>query len=596
MALSIDPPILEITSIVLWSMLAMFVGSNLFWVYEVSLVWRTYEPPPLVHGAEAVQVRILTIDAEAVVQRTVDELPHDLTDRHVIAETPLSIDGAEVHVVPDSFECDAVRKGRALEWARQNLVCEKEFVLFLDEDTIVSEFHGLPDSDIVQFREEPQRTDSIIPYISEIYRMGFQIEQLAFGQFDYPLYTWGGGLAIRKSVEDRITWNTATVIEDTKFVWRAVSDGDIDFSVVPTRFENQAPPSLRSMISQRRRWIAGSREEHGILPLDYMLLYGLRDISWGLSPLAPVLFLLPFLIDGIVVYQSQFKALAGLLFGLVFVWAVIGIRYHGTPLPESILLLLLSPVIVIPHAAGALVGLISAPSTFEVTTKVQPEELAARRERTSQRPSFPVMDEPGTGLVLGSELGPDTILEVIGETDPDSPSGLVVSLAKEDRTSFPNQLESIVNRRLRIDLLPVGQSAGAATSVNDDIRVTREVRNPDDPVYLVFLIDHYLEVAPSGKRAVIWFDSLDILLGSRELPEVVDFVSTVTRLAHRFGANVYFPLDAANVEDQTVYALRRVCDTVISTDAGRSLELAILDGSNRDTPAYGGFDSSATTT
>lgn len=166
---------------------------------------------PIEHPPEAVQIRILTIAGEAVVQQTVNSIPESVESIKVIAEEEINITGADVHVVSDGFTCKATRKARAIEWARLNVNCDQQFVLYLDEDTVVREFHGLPDTDIVQLSERPIRSDGWIPYLAEMFRMGFQIEMRTFPRFKYPLYAWGGGFAVKKSLEDEITWDVNTV-------------------------------------------------------------------------------------------------------------------------------------------------------------------------------------------------------------------------------------------------------------------------------------------------------------------------------------------------------------------------------------------------
>ncbi|MFB6197283.1 MAG: glycosyltransferase family 2 protein, partial [Halobacteriaceae archaeon] len=246
----------SLLGVLLLGVAGLYIVSIFSWLYEVIQGWRS-TPDPVTFGPDAVQVRILTINAEATVQKTVNELPDTLTDRHVIAETPIEIDGATVHVVPDEFECVAKDKGRALEWARRTLSCEKEYVLFLDEDTLVPEFPGLPDADLIQFREYPMKTDSWWAFWAEIIRMGWQLEQTGFRQNDIPMYTWGGGLAVRKQIEDEITWNFESLIEDSVFAWLATKNG-ASYDVVEGRFRNQAPPSIPAMVEQRRRWVVGT--------------------------------------------------------------------------------------------------------------------------------------------------------------------------------------------------------------------------------------------------------------------------------------------------------------------------------------------------
>jgi len=121
-----------------WSVFLLYSASVLFWLYEVVILARNQlvSSAELVYGTDDVQVRILTIGAEAVVQATVNSVPDSVADVHVIAEKDIEIDGAEVHVLPDEFDCEATHKGRALEWARRHVPCSREFILYLDEDTI----------------------------------------------------------------------------------------------------------------------------------------------------------------------------------------------------------------------------------------------------------------------------------------------------------------------------------------------------------------------------------------------------------------------------------------------------------------------------
>lgn len=364
-------PLEDITvSILLWAVLSLYLAGDLYWLYEVLVYGWRYRAPERVYGADDVQVRILTIDAESVVRESVERLPDELDERIVIAEQPLDVPDADVRVVPKSFDCAATNKGRALEWARRTVECDREFVLYLDEDSHVLEFDGLPDADIVQLTEHPRRTTSVLTYLAEINRIGFQIEQRAFPSLVVPLYAWGGGLAVRKSLEDRISWDYPTVVEDTVFLWRAHVLADATFAYIPDRVSNQAPPSLGAMFHQRRRWIAGAREDNDILSLDRVLMYGVRDFSWAVTALVPVVAMVS-VVPGIELYFSGiYRAISFVLVGVLFVWILIGVRVYDPPLRIAIPAVLLAPITTVLHSTGALWGLISPPDTFEVTTKV----------------------------------------------------------------------------------------------------------------------------------------------------------------------------------------------------------------------------------
>jgi hypothetical protein len=364
-------PVDVVATTVLWSVLALYLAGDIYWSYEVLRFGLWYQPPPRRYGPSEVQVRILTVGNESVVRDTVRRLPGLFDEIYVITEEPIEVPDADVRVVPESFDCEAVNKARALEWARRTIPCDREFVLFLDEDSHLVEFGGLPDADVVQFNERPRETESWVTYLCEINRIGFQVEQRAFGSLPIPLYAWGGGIAVRRTLEDEVTWDYRTVIEDTAFVWRAYVEraGDVRFAYLPDRVSNQAPPTIRSMFRQRRRWIAGSREDNDLLSLDRVLMYGIRDLSWSVTAVVPLLLAVGFLPGVDVLFGDLYRLAAAVLLGFMYVWIGVGIYRYRPPALTTLAVVVLAPVTTVLHSVGALWGLVSPPTTFEVTKK-----------------------------------------------------------------------------------------------------------------------------------------------------------------------------------------------------------------------------------
>ena len=387
--------------LVLWAALVLYGLSALWWLVEVGVLGRGggVDPDDVGWGLSDIQVRILTIDSEAVVQGTVDAVPGGIGSVRVIAEAPMEIDGASVHVVPEAFECAATNKGRAVEWARRNVPCTKEYVLYLDEDTITTEFTGLPDADVVQFTEKPLYTGSRISYLCEVFRVGYQFEQFAFHRLRYPLYAWGGGVAIRKSIEDEITWDRPTITEDTNFIWKAAEASRVSFAVLDTRFRNQAPPSIRSMLKQRRRWISGTLADGDLLPIAYRPLYYTRIVAWAFSPLVPFLIVAATLFPGTAPGMGYYRPISVGLFGILFVYMFFGsVGYDKHPLLWPVYLLL-TPLAFVPHSLGALWGLVRPITTFEVTEKVPPDVVKDENDGLS---ADAFADHDGTGRLVRS--------------------------------------------------------------------------------------------------------------------------------------------------------------------------------------------------
>jgi hypothetical protein len=368
-----DGGLASLLGIGLWAVTLLFGATALVWFVLTTVVGAGYETPPNEYGLDDMQVRIMTVDAAEVVQETVDSLPEGLEDVHVIAEAPVEVTGATVHVVPEEFACRAVRKGRAQEWARQALDCRKEFVVYLDEDSVVESLTGLPDADIVQLREKPRRTGSNLSYLADMYRMGVQLEQRAFARLSIPLFAWGGGIAVRTEVEEETTWDRETLVEDTAFVWAAFQQLDVTFALSDAVCRNEAPPSLYEITQQRRRWAAGNVQASKMLPLRYELLTRVRNYSWALSPIVTLLVVPLSLLSVTIAYSGLFFVASMGLALCTLGWFLLGVAYYGDDHVGWALALPLAPVITVIHSMGTVAGILNPPETFRVTTKVGSE-------------------------------------------------------------------------------------------------------------------------------------------------------------------------------------------------------------------------------
>lgn len=158
-----------------------------------------------------------------------------------------------------------------------------------------------------------------------MFRIGYQFEQRGFHRLRYPLCVWGGGVAVRRSLEAQITWDARTVTEDTSFIWRAARETGITYRLVDTRFRNQAPPSGRSMIRQRHRWLSGSLADDHRLPRRYRPLYVTRVVVWGFSPLVPLLVAAAYLLPGSAPSPELCGAISTALLALLFVYMLAGL-------------------------------------------------------------------------------------------------------------------------------------------------------------------------------------------------------------------------------------------------------------------------------
>jgi hypothetical protein len=323
---------------------------------------RFYDEPVRAWKKDDIQVRVMTVGTNReVIQRTVDTADQYFDDIHVVSEEKVDIRKAEVHVVPESFESDAIRKGRASDWAVKNIDHDREYNLYLDEDTIVTGFDGIPDFDIVQFLELPQYNGSYLTYLTEVSRVGYQNEMMLFPYTKYPPYLWGGAVAIRTDVEKDVGWERESITEDTAFLWEAVNN-EASLGITKQWYKNQSPPNIRSLIEQRRRWVAGTIQGLQYLPLVWKLIVSVRTIMWVFSMLTLYVIIVGFVIE----FQLWLMIV---LFIPLVAWSIIGTKRYDRRIINMTFTIVLFPIIHTINAVGVLYGITRPPEDFEVTEK-----------------------------------------------------------------------------------------------------------------------------------------------------------------------------------------------------------------------------------
>lgn len=378
-SLSIDAITLYIVAVT-----AIYGISVILWMIHSLLLPRLYNPkkePKWFN--EDIQVRILTVDNRSVCETTAKYAADFFKDIHVICEKEMDdIEHAEIHVVPQDFKSKATKKGRALEWARQNIQTNKEYLLYIDEDTLITEFEGIPDVDICQFTETPLYSGSILTFYTEVYRVGYQTEQRSFNILRYPLYVWGGGVAIRRQLENNIKWDYDTITEDTNFAWRSARNQPITFATVLQKFRNQAPSTLKDLILQRRRWVSGTLSDIRLLPRSYQIYSLSRIINWALSPFVLLNTGLIYLISNPVLDSTVFIVLVYFeLFALLLTTTIGVFKYNKSePLYKIILAIPLTPILAFINGIGAIYGCLKPTKVFRVTPKVISSKLSAEDE------------------------------------------------------------------------------------------------------------------------------------------------------------------------------------------------------------------------
>lgn len=346
-----------------WFIFVFFTGGTVVWLF-LYLLGKLYEEPEREWESEDIQVRIITRgDSPQVARRTANAAKRIFNDVRIITDREIeTAPGVKLEKVPKNFNSSAIDKGRALDWAQKNIDCEKEYILYLDEDTKVTGFDGIPDADIVQFLEKPEYTESVLSFFIESARVGFQQEVLSFPKIRYPLYLWGGAFAVKKNVEDEVGWNTPTIAEDTAFLWRAINTGK-DFKVTKQRYINQSPLSVKSLIQQRRRWFSGTVEAIQFIPYHWKLFVILRNF-FAASSIATFYVIL------VGVFSMDIPLILSVTLGVgLLLWSFIGAMKYDKSFMIALGSLVLFPILHTINSAGVVYGMIDRSDSFEVTDK-----------------------------------------------------------------------------------------------------------------------------------------------------------------------------------------------------------------------------------
>ncbi len=332
-------------------------------VWYLCLIYRVFFYKESKKRTRDFGIKILTIgDQPEVLKKTISSCP---VPPKVISRVKTGL--PSTYVMPDDFESSARYKGQQMEWAR--VEHPYDYTVYLDEDSIFSAgVQEIPDADIVQFNEVPITKNWLIGAI-EAHRIGFQTEQVAFEKIK-PFYLWGGGFAIKRHMEDLVTWDRESITEDTAFMFLVSDEAKFKFSKI--RIYNQAPPNLKSLIKQRRRWASGALEDIRYHPdWRYRAWIAFRSINWGMWPL--------------LVPMSILMATNHIIFILpmiqTMIWSFAGARVMQQSLPRTVFSVVIAPIAGLFHSLGACLAFVSQARAFDVT----PKEVSSRAYQNKVR-------------------------------------------------------------------------------------------------------------------------------------------------------------------------------------------------------------------
>jgi egghead protein (zeste-white 4 protein) len=214
----------------------------------------------------------------------------------------------ELVIVPKSFTCTAIAKGRAIEYFIRTQVNPARWYTFVDDDNHIMDRkflqeisyysqHGYKAANAVL---QARRGRSKVSYVADIIRYYEDLTVFRFctGLLKTPLNGFHGEMLIASGeVLKLITFNRKTITEDFAFSCELVRK-NIKTWQSETIVSIQSPHTITDFIKQRNRWYRGISKDTLKASWKTKLFFGIKVIDWRLGIIGswivfPVWFLYP---------------------------------------------------------------------------------------------------------------------------------------------------------------------------------------------------------------------------------------------------------------------------------------------------------------
>lgn len=285
--------------------IGVFVGTVLIAYFLLGLIaYVRYTPPTTGTKARNVRFVVTTIGSERVRSSLLECLAHHraqfpdyelycVTDEGAALEEELvAMDGITTMVVPESFTCEAVAKGRAIQYFIETVVTDDQeyWYAFLDDDNLVRDerfLYEIPAHDAQGYGAmnavlTPRQGDSTITYIMDHIRLldDLTVFRAFTGLFGRPYIGFHGELlTARGDVLVDVGFDRHSIVEDFAFAAELITH-DIPTWQSQTHVSILSPHTLGDLFQQRARWFIGTWNLLWKMSPTTRLITGIRFTSW----------------------------------------------------------------------------------------------------------------------------------------------------------------------------------------------------------------------------------------------------------------------------------------------------------------------------
>lgn len=359
----------------------------------------TPKPKKTRFGTPQIIFQITTKGNIPVVQETISrihsvckEIEYTKYEVWVVTDVSEKFDNCRTIVVPNDYSCNALYKGRALQYATEIREKEKKntkeiFIFHLDDESVITrqticsvmtflEDSPTPISEGLIIYPPQEREKLKVTHLLDTLRPFCCFECINFMSRGSPAYVHGSNLLVRSDVEGEVGWaNGKTMAEDTLFAATAKRKlGSRVFGWHGGVIEERSPYTLKDLIKQRKRWFFGLAQNLRYFTTGEKLSQVIRLLVWSSGFLSGIFSIVALAIPQFI--PSDYLRVAFLVGSLLWLLSYqIGAYFNGKYLRPAkrlffhALTLVSSPVLGLIESSTPILALISRPRTFEVIKK-----------------------------------------------------------------------------------------------------------------------------------------------------------------------------------------------------------------------------------
>lgn len=358
----------------------------------------TAKPTREKFGTPKIIFQVTTKGNIAIVQETVNrvnqvcnQIDYKKYELWVVTDEQETFDGCRTIVVPPCYSCNAIYKGRALQYAVNLRSNESKsgpdtYIFHLDDESLITkqtlcsilsylEADPKPISEGLIIYPVQEKEKIKISNLMDTLRPFCCFECLELMSSGNPAYIHGSNLLVRSDVEEEVGWsNGKTLAEDTLFAVKArLKYGSNVFGWHGGVVEEKSPLSLRDLIKQRRRWFYGLLMNLGFFERGEKARQIMRALIWTSGLISGIASFFAFFIPqympfGLRVFFviTSFMWLSSYQIGAYMNGKYLSLKkrviYHVLALASSVVIGML-------ECFTPIISILRKPKTFEVINK-----------------------------------------------------------------------------------------------------------------------------------------------------------------------------------------------------------------------------------